>query len=120
MSKTIKALAVLVCSLWLGASWASAQSFRFVAWGDSRGNSSGVNTSALSGLSNQVNGLSPRPVFTLFAGDLCYTWDSTCTSTGSSGWKYAINNGSPGNGRFHITFAIEGNHDDDPAGWDSS
>jgi hypothetical protein len=90
-----------------------------VAWGDSRGNSSGVNTSALSNISNQVNGLSPRPVFTLFDGDLCYTWNSTCTSTGASGWKYAINNGSPGNGLFSKTFVWRGNHDDSASGWDA-
>jgi hypothetical protein len=99
---------------------ASAQtSFRFIAWGDSRGNSSGVNTSVLSTISNQVNSLSPRPAFTIFDGDLCYTYDSTCTSTGSSGWKYALNNGSPGNGMYNITFGIEGNHDDNASSWNT-
>src|SRR3990172_9373165 len=120
MCQTILSLALLIWGLLVAASWASAQtSFRFVAWGDSRGFSSGVNTSTLSSLSNQANGLTPKPAFTLFDGDLCDTWDSTCTSTGSSGGGDAINNGSTGNGTFNITFPFRGNHDDDQAGWDS-
>ncbi|PYV35050.1 MAG: hypothetical protein DMG22_03695, partial [Acidobacteria bacterium] len=58
-------------------------------------------------------------MFTIFEGDLCYSWDSSCTSTGSSGWKYAVNNGSPGNGTFNITFPLEGNHDTNASLWDS-
>ncbi len=120
--KVMRRLAVL--GMWVivfGASWASAQtSFRFVAWGGTRtDNGEGVNTAVFSSVSNQVNGLSPQPLFTLFQGDLCYTWDSVCTSTSSTGWKYAINNGSPGNGLFNITFPLEGNHDTNAASWDT-
>ena len=120
MSRTIKAIALLICSFGLGCSWAGAQtSFRFVAWGDSRG-STGANTAVLSSLSNQVNGLSPRPVFTLFDGDLCNSWSSACTVNGSGGWVYSLNNGSPGNGMYNITFPFRGNHDNSASGWDST
>lgn len=126
MNKKRLVVVMFVCGLLVAASWPSAQtitpnaltSFRFVAWGDSRSSgSSGVDTPVLSSLSNQVNGLSPA--FTIFDGDLCSTWDSTCTSTGSSGWRYAVNDGSPGNGLFNKTLAWRGNHDDSASGWDS-
>src|SRR2546427_11444774 len=111
MKRALTAIALGILGLWVGPSWASAQtSFRFVAWGGSRGVSSGVDTAVLSNVSNQVKGISPQPVFTIFEGDLCYSWDSSCTSTGSGGWKYAVNNGSPRKGTFHITCPLEVNH----------
>ena len=119
MKRAVLSIVILVLGLWVGASWASAQtSFRFVAWSDSQGSSgSNVNTAILSALSNQANELSPT--FTILSGDLCNSWGSTCTSTGSSGWKYALNNGSPGNGMFDKTFVWRGNHDNSASGWDS-
>ncbi|PYV19321.1 MAG: hypothetical protein DMG21_01985, partial [Acidobacteria bacterium] len=120
MKRTWTMIVLGFLSLWGGAAVASAQtSFRFVMWGGSRGSSSGVDTPIFSANSNQANGLSPKPLFTIFNGDLCYTFDSGCTSTGSSGWKYAINDGSPGNGMFNITFPIEGNHDLNASLWDT-
>ena len=83
--------------------------FRFVSWGDTRGSTSGVNTAVLSSLSNQADQLSPT--FSLLAGDLCYSFDSVCTSLDTNGWMYAINGGAPGNGMFNITFVTRGNHD---------
>jgi hypothetical protein len=85
-------------------------SFRFVSWGDSRASTGGdVNTTVLSSLSNQANQL--LPTFSLFQGDLCNTFTDPCPTDGAGGWKYAINNGAPGNGMFNITFASRGNHD---------
>ncbi len=94
--------------------------FTFVAWGDSRGSTSGaVNTMVLSTLSNQAQGLIPAPAFTIFAGDLCDGFDTSCTSTGTDGWEYALNGGSANNGTSRITFPFRGNHDDNAALWDS-
>jgi hypothetical protein len=45
-------------------------SYRFVAMGDSRGSSQGVNTAVLSRIVTDVLRISPRPHFVVFAGDL--------------------------------------------------
>ncbi|MBZ5515239.1 MAG: choice-of-anchor D domain-containing protein [Acidobacteriia bacterium] len=55
----------------------------------------------------------------MFDGDLCYSWGSACTTNGSGGWVYGVNNGSPGNGMYNITFPFRGNHDNSASGWDS-
>ena len=53
MKRALTAIALGILGLWVGPSWASAQtSFRFVAWGGSRGVSSGVDTAVLSNVSN--------------------------------------------------------------------
>lgn len=110
MNRAIRLLVVLICVLSFWVSWAEAQTpFRFVAWGDSRGKNKGVDTPVLSALSNLASGTSSS--FTLFQGDLCNKFDSTCISSGTSGWKYAINDGDPGNGMFDMTFPTRGNHD---------
>ncbi len=106
--------------------WAPAQTvtpqvtspFTFISWGDSRSDTTGTpNTPVLSDLSVQARALSPA--FTLFAGDLCDGFDTTCTSDGTSGWKYAINGGTANDGLFNITFPFRGNHDDNATLWDS-
>jgi hypothetical protein len=53
---------------------ADANSFRFVIFGDSRGNSSEnpINSSILSSLVNRIVALNPQPVLVLFLGDLVY------------------------------------------------
>jgi len=43
----------------------NAYAFRFVSWADTKSA-----TSALGQLSNQVKALNPRPVFTIYPGDL--------------------------------------------------
>jgi hypothetical protein len=128
--KVGKSLA-LVGGFWLCTLSVSAQTitpnaispstpFTFVAWGDSRGSTSGaVNTMVLSTLSIQAQGLVPAPDFTLFAGDLCSSFTSTCASSSTSGWEYALNGGSADNGTSRITFPFRGNHDGDAALWDS-
>ncbi len=116
MKTRLRALVLLSFILCLAGSLASAQTaFRFVAWGDSRDDATNVNTAVLSSLSNQANALSP--IFTLFTGDLCTSFDTTCTATDSTGWKYAIDDGGV-NGMFDITFATRGNHDTgSPKAW---
>ncbi len=93
--------------------------FTFIAWGDSRDSTTGgpVNTDVLSALSQQVVSLGLSPTFTIFAGDLCDSFDATCISTGTLGWKYAIN-GAGTNNLFNITFPFRGNHDGDATAWD--
>ncbi len=92
--------------------------FAFIAWGDSRGTSTGsVDTAVATNLSNMARTL--NPAFTIFAGDLCNGFDTNCTSSTSTGWKFAINGGSANNGLFDITFPFRGNHDDNAALWDS-
>ncbi len=76
-------------------------SFRFVTWGDSRDN-----PGILGQESTQVKGLSPQPSLTLFNGDLCGSWSTTCIQA----WKGYINGGN-NNGIGNITFAVRGNHD---------
>ncbi len=94
--------------------------FTFVAWGDSRGGSSGaLNSMVLSTLSIQAHGLIPQPAFTIFAGDLCNSFTSTCASRSAGGWEDALNGGPANNGTSRITFPFRGNHDDDAALWDS-
>ena len=73
--------------------------FRFVTWGDSRDN-----PSILAQESNQAKGL--NPALTLFNGDLCGSWSTTCIQA----WKGYIN-GSSNNGIADITFPVRGNHD---------
>ncbi len=120
----------LVWGFWLYTFSVSAQTitpnaispstpFSFVAWGDSRGSAVGsVNSAVLSSLSIQAQGLIPAPAFTLFAGDLCTSFATTCASGGTSGWKYALNGGTANNGTSGITFPFRGNHDD-AALWDN-
>jgi hypothetical protein len=80
-------------------------SFRFIMWADSRGLSSGVNTAALADLSNTANTL--NPAFTIFSGDLCYSFSISCIQ---ETWKPAIN-GNNNNGMLNKTFVSRGNHD---------
>ena len=80
-------------------------SFRFIVWADSRGSSSGVNSAVLSNLSNTANALDPA--FTIFPGDLC---DSFSTSCINDIWKPALN-GNNNNGILSKTFVSRGNHD---------
>ena len=120
----------MVVVVWLRAVSGSAQAvapiaaspstpFTFVAWGDSRGGTPGaVNSLVLSTLSIQAQGLIPAPSFTVFAGDLCNSLTSTCASSSTSGWTYALNGGSANNGTSRITFPFRGNHDSDAALWD--
>jgi hypothetical protein len=75
--------------------------FRFVTWGDSRDS-----PSILGQESTQVKTLSPQPVFTLFNGDLCGSWSTSCMQA----WVGYIN-GSSNNGIGNITFPVRGNHD---------
>lgn len=79
----------------------SDASFRFVTWGDSRDT-----PSVLASLSNQVKTLNPAPVFTLFNGDLCGSWTTTCIQA----W-IGYMNGSSNNGNVNIAFPVRGNHD---------
>ena len=112
MNRSIRALVVLIWGLGVGVSWVSAQSttpFSFIAWGDSRGASKGVNTPVLSGLSNLAIAFDPK--FTLFAGDLCTRFDRKCTSSDLIGCMYAINGDGSNNGMFDRTFVTRGNHD---------
>lgn len=104
MRKTIRAGILVSLACCLCSSWVSAQTFRFVAWGDSRGTSKGVDTAVFSPLSDQAAAYSPK--FTLFSGDLCAKFARTCPSA----WTTAIN-GKSGNGMFNITFVTRGNHD---------
>jgi hypothetical protein len=76
--------------------------FRFVSWADTKSA-----RSSLAELSNQVNSLSPKPVFTIYPGDL-ESDGPTCN--GLKQWKAAVN-GNNNNGIFDITFATRGNHD---------
>ena len=110
-----------LCTLWRPAQTTAQDattSFTFVSWGDSRDSNTGpVNTAVLSALSNQVATLSPK--FTIFAGDLCSSFDAACVSDTEASWKFAVNDGDPGNGMFDKTFPFRGNHDGDTALWDS-
>ncbi len=75
--------------------------FRFVGWGDSRDN-----PAVLSAQSNQVKAMNPAPAFTVFNGDLCGSWSTSCATA----WVGHINGGS-NNGIGNITFPVRGNHD---------
>ena len=103
----LPAIALAAAGFLFFASPASAQTFRFVAWGDTKSD-----TGVLQSLSNQIKSLNPK--FTIYAGDL---ESSGFTQAGMNIWKNAINGGS-NNGLFNITFPARGNHDSaDPAGW---
>lgn len=93
--------------------------FTFISWGDSRSNTSGTpNTPVLIDLSHQAAAL--NPAFTMFAGDLCDGFDTTCASDSTSGWKYALDGGDTNtNTLFNITFPFRGNHDGDETLWDT-
>ena len=88
---------------------AKTNSFRFVAWGDTK---SGL--SAL--LSKQIAPLKPK--FTLYSGDL---EDFGFTISGTEAWKKAVNGditGTTNNNMFDKTFPVRGNHDNgNTAGW---
>jgi len=74
-------------------------SFRFVSWGDTKSG-----TSTLVAESNQLKTLNPN--FTIYNGDLCDSWSTTCIQN----WmRYA--DGNSNNGVTGITFPIRGNHD---------
>jgi hypothetical protein len=73
--------------------------FKFVGWGDSRDN-----PSVLSNQSNMVKAMGPA--FTLFSGDLCGSWSTSCATA----WVGFVNGGS-NNGIGNITFPVRGNHD---------
>jgi hypothetical protein len=75
--------------------------FRFIGWGDSRDR-----PTILSQESNQVKALNPAPALTVFSGDLCGSWSTSCATA----WVGHINGGS-NNGIGGITFPIRGNHD---------
>lgn len=86
--------------------YAQTSSLRFVAWGDTKGD-----TGALTKLSPQIKSL--NPVFTIYAGDLVSDgFDTTLMAA----YKTALNGGSANNGLSNITFPVRGNHDDHLAG----
>jgi hypothetical protein len=79
----------------------ASAAFRFVGWGDSRDN-----PAVLSAQSNQVKAMTPAVAFTVFSGDLCGSWSTSCAQA----WQGHINGGS-NNGIGNITFPVRGNHD---------
>ncbi len=89
----------------VAASAVASDSFRFIAWADTKSG-----TSILSSESKIVNGL--NPVFTIYPGDLCDSGpNATCFAT----WKNALNGGGT-NSLFNKTFATRGNHDSSGGG----
>jgi hypothetical protein len=84
----------------VAASAAASDSFRFIAWADTKSG-----TSILTSESKIVNGL--NPVFTIYSGDLC---DSGPDATCFAAWKNALNGGGT-NSLFNKTFATRGDHD---------
>jgi len=85
----------------------SSSKFMFVAWGDTK-----TGTASLTALSVQAKALNPK--FTLYSGDLCDSYSTSCIQ---NTWKNALN-GNVNNGMFNISFVVRGNHDSgDNAGW---
>ncbi len=82
------------------ASAGTSNSFRFIAWADTKSG-----TSILTNESIIANGLNPD--FTIYPGDLCDSGpDATCFAI----WKNAFNGGGT-NDLFNKSFATRGNHD---------
>jgi len=87
----------------------SSSKFMFVSWADTKSA-----RDVLAALSVQAKALNPK--FTLYPGDLC---DSFSTSCIQNDWKNAMN-GYVNNGMFDISFVVRGNHDSgNDAGWQS-
>jgi hypothetical protein len=86
-----------------------AQTFRFVSWADTKSYKD-----TLAALSVQAKALNPK--FTIYEGDLCDAYSTTCIQ---NDWVSAMN-GYVNNGMADITFAVRGNHDSgNDAGWQS-
>lgn len=85
------------------ATGGSSSSFRFVAMADTQGCSE-----RLTDFSKQIAGLSPKPDFALFIGDLVDHWDKAAMDE----WVSMLNGGStPGNRLQETTFLVRGGHD---------
>lgn len=80
--------------------------FKFVAWGDTKGGTNVLESESKSIISQNLN-----PLFTLYAGDLCDSGpDSACFATRKDAFNGDLT-GATSNGLFDKTFAIRGNHD---------
>jgi hypothetical protein len=101
MKKATYLTLLILCLLGLSLPTKVVANFRFVSWGDSRDN-----PGVLASLSTQVKALPTQPAFTIFNGDLCASWSTSCIQS----WVGYLN-GSNSNGMSNITFAVRGNHD---------
>jgi hypothetical protein len=84
----------------------SMSSFKFIAWGDTKGG-----TNILQAESKSIASRNLNPSFTLYVGDICDSGPSAaCFATHKSAFN-GDSTGATSNGIFDKTFAVRGNHD---------
>lgn len=101
---------LLACAQWMGIgkTRASANSFRFVVMGDTRGNSDSVNEKTLRSLLKNVKKRDPQPSFLLITGDMVQGGSDLDKELDE--WKDIVDDYYP----LSMYYPAMGNHEDDP------